>query len=169
MADGRADPKTYTVHDRDDVKDKLKELDVDSVGEIRRAHGSHRHKLAHADDAARLDLHATGSPDQVAANIAALVAAKTELIRQADDVEELLQEARTLATPMNDGHGPIARAMSRAFRERADDMQGTARALTNYYNELQNVLTAIQHTLDSYQLTELSARQRLSASGGDNG
>jgi hypothetical protein len=158
----------YTVNDRGDVNDRLDELGIDSVRDIRRAHGSYRHRLSRAEDAGRLDLHATGSPAEFAANIAALQAANTELRRQADVVDGLLAEARTLATPMQDGHGPIARVMKRAFGKRAGDAQGVVLALTEYREELHRVLNAIQRTLDSYHLTEEAARQRLTVSGGDN-
>ena len=163
MADG------YTVHDRADVKEKLDEFGVHSVGQIRRAHGSRHHRLAQAQDAERLDLQATGSPGQVAANVEALVRAKTVLGQQADAVNRLLAEARQLATPMSDGHGPIASAMKTAFRDRADDTRGAVRALTDYRDELTLVLTAIQQTLGSYDQSDLMARQRLSVSGDDHG
>jgi len=163
MADG------YTVHDRADVREKLDDFGIHSVGQIRRAHGSHRHKLAHAHDADLLDLQATGSPDQIAANLDALCTARDALRCQADAVDRLLGEARDLATPMRDGHGPIARAMRAAFHERADDVRGAMRALTDYRDELNLVLTAVQQTVDSYQQSELSATQRLSASGEHGG
>jgi Excreted virulence factor EspC, type VII ESX diderm len=160
---------SYTVHDRADVEEKLDELGVHSVGQIRRAHGSRHHRLAQAEDAERLDLQATGSPDQIAANFEALVRAKTVLGQQADAVNRLLAEAQHLATPMRDGHGPIAAAMKAAFNERADDTRGAVRALTDYRDELALVLAAIQQTLDSYNQSDLMARQRLSVSGDDHG
>ena len=158
----------YTVHDDGDVNKKLDQYGVDSVQDIRRAHGSRRHKLSQAEEAGRLDLLAAGSPGEFAANIQALQAANTELRRQADLVEGLLLEATTLATPMNDGHGPIARVMRTAFGKRAGDARGVVRALSQYRDELNHVLNAIQRTLDSYHLTEDAARQRLTVSGGDN-
>ena len=158
----------YTVNDRDEVKDKLDEMGIDSVQDIRRAHGSRRQKLSRAEDAQQLGLHATATPGEFAADIAALEAARTQLRAQADVVERLLAEARELATPMNDGHGPIAKVMKRAFGRRAGDVRGVVRALTQYRDELQRVLTAIQRTLDSYRMTEDAARQRLTVSGGDN-
>jgi hypothetical protein len=159
----------YTVRDRADVKEKLDELDVHSVGQIRRAHGSHRHRLDQAQDAERLDVYATGSPGQVAADFAALVRAKTVLGQQADAVNTLLAEAQHLATPMRDGHGPIAAAMKAAFRERADDERGTVRALTDYRDELGLVLASIQQTLENYSQSDLMARQRLTVSRDDHG
>jgi hypothetical protein len=163
-----ADTDRYMVYDRGDVREKLEELGVENVGQIRRAHGSYHHKLAHAQDTERLDLHATGSPDQIAANLAALASAKKVLVEQADAVNELLDETNHLATPMSDGHGPIARAMRTAFRERADDVQGAVRALTDYRDELTLVLAAIQQTMDSYDRSEQTATRWLSTSGSDD-
>jgi hypothetical protein len=170
VADDRrpANPDHYIVHDRGDVREKLEEYGIENVGQIRRAHGSYHHRLAQAEDAERLDLHATGSPGQVAANLEALAQAKKVLGEQAGAVNELLAEANHLATPMSDGHGPIARAMRAAFHERADDVQGAVRALTDYRDELTLVLAAIQQTLDSYDRSELTATQRLSPAGSDS-
>jgi hypothetical protein len=162
-------PDSYTVYDRAEVRQKLDELGIDSVGEIRRAHGSHRHRLARAQDTERLDLYATGTPDRVAADLDALASAKDRLVQQAAAVDELLREARRLATPMHDGHGPVAKAMRAAFHERAGEAEGVVRALTDYRDELTKVLGAIQQTMESYGRSELSARQRLSASGGADG
>lgn len=159
----------YTVYDREAAKKKLDELGVHSAGEIRRAHGSYRHHIAEAQDAQRLDLHASGSPGQIAANLDALARAKAALGGQAIEVDRLLAQARELATPMLDGHGPIARAMKGAFHERAGDTNGAIRALTEYRRELTLVLTAIQQTMDSYDQSELAAKQRLSRAGGDHG
>jgi hypothetical protein len=160
---------TYTVYDREAAREKLDELGVHSAGQIRRAHGSYRHNIAEAHDAERLDLHASGLPGQIAANLDALARAKAVLAGQAIEVGRLLAQARDLATPMQDGHGPIAKAMKAAFHERAGHTNGAVRALTEYQRELTLVLTAIQQTMDSYDQSELTARQRLGRAGGDHG
>jgi|GEM_PF-4895087 len=126
-------------------------------------------RLARAHDAVRLDLHAAGTPDRVAADLDALASAKDRLVQQAAAVDELLCEARRLATPMHDGHGPMAEAMQAPFHQRAEELQGVVRALTDYRDGLTMVLSAIQQTMESYGRSGLPARRRLGASGGADG
>lgn len=161
--------KEHTVRDEDDVERLIDKYDVDSATDIRRAHGSRHHRIDGTTDAGRLDLFAAGSPDQMAANIVALTTARDELARQRDAVHGLIESATGLGTGMKDGHGPIARAISATFRDRADDAEGVVRALTGYRNELDMVMLAIHQTLNSYDQTEVAAARRLTVTEGGNG
>lgn len=161
--------REHTVRDEDDVERLIDRYDVDSVTDIRRAHGSRRHRIADAGEAGRLDLHASGTPDQMAANVAALTETRNQLVGQLGVVNGLIENATGLGTGMRDGHGPVARAMRATFRERADDVDGVLRALTGYRDELTMVMQAIHQTLDSYDRTELAAAQRLTVTEGGNG
>ncbi len=160
--------KEHKVRDEDDVERLIDRYGMETVTEIRRANGSYRHRVQETDEAGRLDLYATGSPDQMAANIAALLDARRVLGEQYAAVEALIIDADGLGTGMQDGHGPIARAISARFRETADDAQGVVRALTDYRNELGMVIQAIHQTLASYDQTEVAAARRLTVSGGGN-
>ena len=161
--------KEHKVRDEDDVDRLLDKYDVDSVNDIRRAHGSRRHRVGETEDAGRLDLQATATPDQMAANIVALGEARNDLMGQYAVVDGLIKNANGLGTGMKDGHGPIAKAIRARFHVSADDAQGVVRALTDYRDELGRVLQAIHQTLASYDQTELAAARRLTVSGGDNG
>jgi hypothetical protein len=161
--------KEHTVRDKDDVERLIDRYDVDSATDIRRAHGSRRHRIDETADAGRLDLYAAGAPDQMAADIAALTTARDGLARQRDAVQGLIESAVGLGTGMKDGHGPIARTMSATFRDRADDAVGVVRALTGYRNELDMVMQAIHQTLNSYDQTEVAAARRLTVTEGGNG
>ena len=158
---------TYEVHDRGDVNDKLKQFGVDSVNDIRHAHGSRHHRIRHAGDAAQIDLNATGSPDQISADLDALNAANAELTDHAHAVDALISKARDLVTPMRDGHGPIAHAMRPAFHERAADAEGVLRALTSYRDELRLVIDAVQQSMAAYGSSELDAARHLTARNAD--
>lgn len=158
----------YEVHDRGDVRDRLQGFGVDSVADIRRARGSRHHKLHHTGESEQLGVYATGSPNELAANVDALTRASGRLAEQAHAVDELIAEAKRLLTPMHDGHGPIARAMRPAFHERADDTSGVLRALTEYQAELNRVRAAVQRSLETYAGSEQASARRLTY-GGSNG
>lgn len=154
------------VDDESDVERHLDKHGIDSQGDIRRANGSHRHRITPTDDAERLDLHAGGSADQVAANMVALESARGVLLGQIDSVARTLEQARLLGDKMNDGHGPVAAAMSATFRDRARSADGVVVALTNYHAELTNVLRAIDATLTGYNASESASTSGLTAQGG---
>jgi hypothetical protein len=164
---------SYEVNDRTEVRERLEEFrredGIDSVEDIRRAHGARRRRIAAVGDAAHLDLRADAAPGQLAADYAALSAAFTSIYGQIDEVERLITEARDLAQErMRDGHGPIASAMRAAFRECADDAEGAARALTSYRDELLNLALAIRNTMTLYQQIDSDLTQHLSTMGGQH-
>lgn len=153
------------VEDEDDVDRVLDRYGIDGHGDIRRANGSYRRRIAATDDAERLDLHAGGSADRFAANIAALHGARAVVTEQLDALARTLERARGLGGRMNDGHGPIAAAMSTTFRQRARSADGVVVALTNYHTELADVLVAIDSTIAGYEATELAAKRGLAGQG----
>jgi CRP-like cAMP-binding protein len=165
---------SYEVKSRSEVKERLNEIErehgIDSVGDIRRAHGSHRHRIGAVQDAAVLNLHADAAPGQLAADYAALTNAMNSISEQVRLVEALIVEARALAREsMKDGHGPIAHAMEETFRRRADSADGAVRALTSYRDELHNLALAIQNTMLLYQRIDSDLVQHLNSVGGQHG
>lgn len=154
------------VDDDGDVERHLDKHGIDGVGDIRRAHGSHRHRIAATEDAERLDLYAGGTADQVAANFVALDRARGVLRGQIDAVGRTLEQAKRLGDTMNDGHGPVASAMSTTFRDRAASATGVVVALSNYHAELTNVLRAIEGTLNGYGASESASTSGLTVQGG---
>lgn len=160
---------SYEVDNRSEVKDRLEDFErqdgIDSVGDIRRAHGSRRHRIAATGDAAHLGLQADAAPGQLAADYAALAGTHRELSGQLGVIDGLIRQASRLARPMNDGHGPIAYAMRLAFNERADDADGAVQALRSYRAELGNVVDAIARTMAQYQVIDSTLAQQLAGVG----
>lgn len=164
---------SYEVKSRSEVKERLDEIErahgIDSVNDVRRAHGSHHHRIGAVGAAAVLDLHADAAPGQLAADYAALTAALNGINEQIGVIEGLILDAGTLANePMRDGHGPIAHAMKAAFTQCADDAEGAVRALTSYRDELRNLVMAIQNTLTLYQRIDSDLVQHLNHAGGQH-
>lgn len=153
------------VEDDGDVDRLLDKYGVESHEDIRRANGSRKHRIARTEDAERLDLHAGGSADQFAANMEALQASRTVLVQQIDAISRTVEQARLLGGKMNDGHGPIASAMSTTFRLRARAGDGVVAALVNYRAELLNVLAAIDNTLVGYDVSDSTSKSRLTPGG----
>jgi hypothetical protein len=161
---------SYQVDKRSEVRERLEEIErehgYDSVADIRRGHGSRRRKIAHAGEAANLGLAADAAPGQFAADYAALRTALAALTGQIAEVEKLIVEAAMLAQePMRDGHGPIAHAMSNAFREVADDAEGAVRALTAYRDELRDLAASIQNTMALYERIDTELASHLNTTG----
>ena len=156
---------SYEVERRSEVEERLRDFEredgIDSVNAIRRAHGSSRRRIHGATDTGPLALDADASPGQLAADYAALARANEQLSQQLAVVNELIADARRLARPMNDGHGPIASAMRIAFAERAEDADGAVRALVAYRDELTGVIHAIRRTMEQYQRIDADLAQAM--------
>jgi hypothetical protein len=160
---------SYEVRTRSEVRERLdgleRECGIDSVADIRRAHGSYHHHIGVAGEAGALALHADAAPGQLAADYDALATALSGINEQIGVVEELILDAGPLAhETMRDGHGPIAHAMREAFRHYADD--GMVRALTLYRDELRNLGMAIRNTMTLYQRTDSDLVHYLNGAGG---
>lgn len=164
---------SYEVDNRAEVLQRLKDFerenDIDSVTDIRRSHGSRRHRVADAGEAEHLVLHADAAPGQLAADYTALANAHQKLSGQLDVVDGLVRNAARLSRPMHDGHGPIAHAIGVAFHERAEDADGALRALTAYRAELGAVVDAIARTLDQYLRIDTDLAQHMAAIGEQHG
>lgn len=163
---------SYRVDNRSEVNDRLEDFErqdgIDSVGDIRRAHGARRHRIAATADAEHLGLQADAAPGQLAADYAALGRTHAELSGQLAVIDGLIREASRLARPMNDGHGPIAHAMGLAFGDRADDPDGAVQALRAYRAELTNVIDAIGRTMAQYQSIDSDLADLLTVAGEPN-
>jgi len=164
---------SYEVKTRSEVRQRLDELEreygIDSVGDIRRAHGSHHHRIGVVGEAGVLALHADAAPGQLAADYTALATALSCIDAQIGVVEGLMLDAGTLAREsMRDGHGPIAHAMKGTFQQCAGGDTGTVRALTSYRDELRNLEMAIQNTMTLYQRIDSDLVQYLTNAGGQH-
>lgn len=164
---------SYEVKSRSEVREHLEELKreygIDSVDDVRRAHGSHHHRIETVQDAAALGLRADAAPGQLAADYAALARALNGIDEQVAVVEGLIAEAGGLASEsMRDGHGPIANAMREVFRRRADGAGGAVRALASYRDELRNLATAIQNSMTLYQRIDSDLVRQLNSAGGQH-
>ena len=161
---------SYEVKSRSEVKERLDELDreygTDSVDDIRRAHGSHRHRIRAVGDVGVLALDADAAPGQLAAGYDALATALSRIDEQIGVVEGLIRDAGALAhESMHDGHGPIAHAIDRAFKRSAGGEEGTVRALTSYRDELRDLEMAIRQTMTLYQRIDPDLVRHLDSAG----
>lgn len=164
---------SYRVDNRSEVRERLEDFErehgIDSVDDIRRAHGSRRHRIAAAGETGQLGLRADGAPGELTADYAALANAHRALSAQLDKLDGLIADATRLARPLNDGHGPIAHAVSAAFAERVEDADGAVRALVGYRDELGNVVAAIERTMVQYQRIDTDLADYLTTVGERHG
>jgi hypothetical protein len=134
---------SYEVDDKKDVQKRLHELGIDSVDDVRRAHGAHHHDVPGLIEAERLDLAANGSPDVMAAVPDELVRISGEVSRVRDRIGALLAGVTGLAGHQADGWGPIADRMAACMTDRAGAATGAERAVRGYLAELEALGTAL--------------------------
>jgi hypothetical protein len=161
--------KRERVDSERDVERELDERNVDSINDIRRAHGSRRRHIADVGESAHLGLNADASPDRLEMNYAVLETVLPELIRQQARVEGMISAAAELVEDVNDGHGPIAHAMKKAFKQRANQAEGVLRALTRYNAELNLLIEGLRRSKTLYDRIDTEAAQQLNARGGVDG
>lgn len=97
--------------------------------------------------------------DGVEVDLDRLERAEKQLAGLHDDLTAQLNEAARLTQPMQDGGGPVTRAMQRRFNRLADE--GLLGALWDYRQELINVRLAILATLASYRRVDADAADQL--------
>jgi len=160
---------SYRVDNRSEARERLEDFErehgIDGVDDIRRAHGSRRHRIDAAGETGQLGLQAGGAPGELTADYAALANAHRALSSQLEKLDGLIADATRLARPLNDGHGPIAHAVSSAFAERVEDADGAVRALVGYRTELGNVVAAIERTMAQYQRVDTDLADYLATIG----
>lgn len=127
---------SYEVNSRKEIRQRLEELGVDSVEDIRRAHGSRRRDVPAVVEAERLALQAHGSPESMSVVVDELarVAGRVGAVR--DEIRDLLDDVRGLGGRQSDGWGPIAERMAACVTDRAGVERGAEQAVAGYLAEL---------------------------------
>jgi hypothetical protein len=141
---------SYEVDDKKDVREKLDELGIDSVADVRRAGGARYHDVPELLDAEQLNLTANGSPDAMTAVPDDLVRISRHVSDVRDLVHELLDDVRHLAGHQFDGWGPIAKRMAACMTDRAGAATGAERAVSGYLAELAALDAALSSAAVTY-------------------
>ncbi|MGB3437357.1 MAG: hypothetical protein WBA97_01285 [Actinophytocola sp.] len=160
---------SYEVDDKKDVREKLDELGIDSVDDVRRAGGARHRDVPALIEAERLDLTANGSPDAMAAVPDELVRISRCVSDVRDHIHELLGEVRHLAGHQFDGWGPIAKRMAACMTDRASAATGAELAVNGYLAELAALDAALNSAAVTYATRDQENAANLRRAVGDCG
>jgi uncharacterized membrane protein YdfJ with MMPL/SSD domain len=152
---------SYEVNSKKEAEQKLEELGVDSVRDIRRAGGAYRHNVPTVIQAEQLSLQAHGSPDSMAAVIDDLLKISGYISTVRDEIHNILGEVRQLGGHQFDGWGPIAERMAICMSDRAGPDAGAQRALASYLAELGGLDAVMTQTAALYADLELDNVEQL--------
>jgi hypothetical protein len=159
---------SYEVNSKEEVRQKLSELGVDSVSDIRRAHGAHHRDVPAVIEAETLTLQSHGSPESMAAVADELVQISGHISAVRDEVRDVLGEVAQLGGHQFDGWGPIAKRMAAGVSDRVGPDAGAERALQSYLAELADLDAVLTHTAVLYASVEQdSVAQLRRAAHGD--
>jgi uncharacterized membrane protein YdfJ with MMPL/SSD domain len=155
------EPLSYEVSSKRAVEQKLDELGVDSVRDIRRAGGARHHDIPAVLQAEQLNLRTQGSSGSMSAVIDDLLGISGHISAVRDDLHEVLAEVRQFGGRQFDGWGPIAKRMAVCVSDRAGPDAGAERALTGYLAELDALDAVLTRTAALYAETELDNAEQL--------
>jgi hypothetical protein len=152
-----------------EVRQKIEELGVDSVRDVRRAGGAYRHDVPAALQAEQLGLLAHGSPDSVAVVTDDLLRTTDAISGVRDELHGILGEIRQLGGHQFDGWGPIAERMATCVSDRVGPEAGAEHAVGSYLAELGNLDAALTHTAALYAAVEQDSTEQLRRAARDDG
>lgn len=160
---------SYEVDSRKEVRQRLEELGVDSVRDIRRAGGAHHHDAPAAIQAEQLNLQAHGAPDSMAVVTDDLLRTSGAISDARDEIHEILDEIRELGGHQFDGWGPISDRIATCMSDRAGPDTGAEAAVASYLAELGDLDAALTHTAALYAAVEQDSMEQLRRATRDNG
>jgi hypothetical protein len=160
---------SYEVDSRKEIKQKLEELGVDSVGDVRRAGGAHHHDLPAVLQAEQLSLQTHGTPDSMAVVTDDLLRTSDAISAVRDELHGILGEIRQLGGHQFDGWGPVAERMATCVSDRAGPEAGAEHAVASYLAELGDLDAALTHTAALYAAVEQDSTEQLRRAAGDHG
>lgn len=160
---------SYEVDSRKEVKQKLEELGVDSVRDIRRAGGAYHHDVPAAIQAEQLHLQAHGSTDSVAVVTDDLLRTSDAISAVRDGIHGVLGEIRQLGGRQFDGWGPIADRMAACVSDRAGPEAGAEQAVASYLAELNDLDAALASTAVLYAAVEQDSTEQFRRATRDDG
>ncbi|HEV2779013.1 MAG TPA: hypothetical protein VGX25_06380 [Actinophytocola sp.] len=152
---------SYEVDTLKEVKQKLEELGVDSVSDVRRAGGAYRRDIPAVIQAEQLHLSAHASPGSMTASPDELVRIGRYISMVRDEIHALIAEVRLLSGHQFDGWGPIAERMAACVSARTGPDTGAERALTSYLAELADLEAVLTQTAVLYASLEQESVEQL--------
>lgn len=159
---------SYEVDSKQEVKQKLEQLDVDSIQDVRRAGGAYRHDVPAVIQAEQLSLQAQGTPGSMSVVPDELLDVSGQISKVRDEIHGILGETRQLGGHQFDGWGPIADRMAACVSDRAGPDAGAERALVGYLAELESLDAVLTRTAALYaELDQRGVDQLRKAERGD--
>jgi hypothetical protein len=141
---------SYEVDTKHEVKEKLADLGVDSVQDVRRAGGAFHHDVPTVIQAEQLSLQAHGTPGSMTVVLEDLLAVNGHIGKLRDEIHGILGDAKQLGGHQFDGWGPIADRMAACVSDRAGPDAGVERALISYLTELEDLASVLTQAAALY-------------------